>query len=236
MRIPEIATTLLLLNSKRGPLADEAVRSRFVEAFDVDQFIRRVEGPAVVPARGLIPPGLLGYEAQGVLEPRTLYDVATGPVELTVTMTPPLKTAWGEEFVRWLGERGFRAKIVNETYAEHEAAVAEGRVDVVATGYNFDYPDADSIIYGALHSSGRYGGNFVASAEIDRLCEAGRAETDPASRHAIYHEVEEIVARTARAIPLYHSRRWCFVRPEIEGVALNLFQPYLSYEKLFIRE
>src|SRR6185369_11494237 len=87
LRIPEIATTLLMLNAKRGPLADEAVRSRFVEAFDVDQFIRRVEGPAVVAARGLIPPGLVGYEAQGVLEPRTLYDVATGPVELSVAMT-----------------------------------------------------------------------------------------------------------------------------------------------------
>ncbi len=235
-RIPEIATTILLLNSKRGVLADEAARRRFVDALDVEAFVRRVEGQGAVPASGLIPPGLVGHEPRTVAKARALHDVPTMPLELTITMTPPLKTAWGEELVRWLGERGFRVRIVNETYAEHEAAVAAGAVDLVATGWNFDYPDADSITYGALHSSGRYGGNFVGSAELDRLIEAGRTETDAEARRAIYREIEAIVARGAFVVPLYHSRRWCFVGPDLEGVELNLFQPYLSYEKLYVKD
>jgi ABC-type transport system substrate-binding protein len=224
-----------VLNSTRGPLSDETTRRQLASALDVEAFVRRVEGPGVVPAHGLIPPGLLGHEPPSS-EVRTVYEAPSGRVDLTVSLTPPLRTAWGADLVEWLGERGFRVRIVNDTYAEHEAAVAAGAVDVTATGWNFDYPDADSIVYGALHSSGRYGREFVSSAEIDRLAEFGRTETDPEARRAIYREVEEIVARRAHAVPLYHARRWFFARPELQGVELNLFQPYLSYEKLFARE
>lgn len=235
LRIPEIATTVLLLNATRGPLADEATRHRLIAAFDRDAFVRQVEGQDALVAHGLIPPGLLGHEPHAITHPPAADGQATLPVELAITMTPPLRTAWGTELLRWLARLGIRAKIVNETYAEYEEAVGDGTVDVVAVGWNFDYPDADSIVHGAMHSSGRYGSRFVANAEIDRLCEYGRAETDPDARHATYREIEEVVARHAHVIPLYHARRWCFTRAGLDGVELNLFQPYLSYEKLFVR-
>ncbi|HQR40090.1 MAG TPA: ABC transporter substrate-binding protein, partial [Blastocatellia bacterium] len=236
LRVPEIATTMLVLNAKKGPLADELTRRRFASALEVEAFVRRVEGPGAVTAHSLIPPGLLGHDPQTAAEVQTLFEEASAPVKLTVSLTPPLRTAWGSEFVRWLADRGFKARIVTETYAEHEEAVGAGAVDVAATGWNFDYPDADSIVYGALHSSGRFGREFVASAEIDRLADLGRTETDPEARRAIYREVEQIVARRAHAIPLYYQRRWFFPGPAVDGVELNLFQPYLSYEKLFVRE
>ena len=77
---------------------------------------------------------------------------------------------------------------------------------------------------------------MVGSEEVDRLCDLGRTEADPEARRAIYREFEATVAVRAHAVPLYHARRWCFTRPGLEGVELNLFQPYLSYEKLYLEE
>lgn len=235
-RIPEIATTMLVLNATRGPFSNTPVRRRFVSAFDRNGFVRHIEGQNALLASGLVPPGLLGHEASPASDTRPTGPAVDLPSRLTIAMTPPLRTAWGSELVRWLADRGIAGRIVNETYAEYEDAVASGSVDMVAVGWNFDYPDADSIIYGAFHSSGRYGSCYVANSRIDQLCEYGRTETDLETRHATYREIEEVVADQALAVPLYHASRWCFSHSGLDGVELNLFQPYLSYEKLFVRD
>ena len=68
-----------------------------------------------------------------------------------------------------------------------------------------------------LHSDSGFLGRFVANPELDALAERGRAETDPRVRHSIYRRVEELIAREALLLPLFHDQTYCFARPEIEG-------------------
>jgi peptide/nickel transport system substrate-binding protein len=53
----------------------------------------------------------------------------------------------------------------------------------------------------------REGGNRfrMRSAELDRLIEAGRAETDLTRRAAIYRDVQHLLARTLPVVPLWHE-------------------------------
>jgi peptide/nickel transport system substrate-binding protein len=53
----------------------------------------------------------------------------------------------------------------------------------------------------------REGGNRfrLRSPELDRLIEAGRAETDLARRAAIYRDVQHLLARTLPVVPLWHE-------------------------------
>ena len=37
-------------------------------------------------------------------------------------------------------------------------------------------------------------------------------------RHSIYRQVEEIIAREALLLPLFHDQVYCFARPEVEGL------------------
>ncbi len=59
---PSLSTYMLVFNCHRGPLADEELRKQFVEMVDVAGLVKRNAGRLAIPAGGLIPPGLLGYE------------------------------------------------------------------------------------------------------------------------------------------------------------------------------
>jgi peptide/nickel transport system substrate-binding protein len=98
-----------------------------------------------------------------------------------------------------------------------------------------DFPDADNFAYALLHSKEGIVGAFCGSPEIDRLVERGRTETDPKIRHSIYREVEEIVAKRALMLPLFHEQSYRFARPEVEGLQLRFSLPTVSYEKLWLR-
>jgi ABC-type transport system substrate-binding protein len=76
---------------------------------------------------------------------------------------------------------------------------------------------------------------LCSSSEIDRLVEAARAETAPAVRHSLYRELEEIVAREARLLPLFFEQSYRIARPELEGLSLSLGFPTVAFEDLRIR-
>ena len=98
-----------------------------------------------------------------------------------------------------------------------------------------DYPDADTFTQGVLHSREGVYGRYCGMPEIDALAERGRGEIDPRTRESIYREVEEIVAREALLIPLFHEQVYRFARPEVEGLALGFGTPIVQYENLTIR-
>ncbi len=52
----------------------------------------------------------------------------------------------------------------------------------------------------------------------------------------IYREIEQIIARRALLVPLFHEQTYRFARPEVEGLEIVFnMQQSLPYEKLWIR-
>jgi peptide/nickel transport system substrate-binding protein len=108
-------------------------------------------------------------------------------------------------------------------------------VDVVIGRWASDYPDADTFVYGVMQTNEGFMGLFSGTPEIDQLAARGRAEIDPRIRHSIYRQVEEIVARDALLIPLFHEQVYRFVQPDVEGLSLGFSLPTVAYEKLSVR-
>jgi peptide/nickel transport system substrate-binding protein len=104
-------------------------------------------------------------------------------------------------------------------------------VDVVVGRWNADYPDADTFAY-ILHSREGLLGRLCGTAEVDSLIERGRAEISPAIRHSIYRQIEEIIAREALLLPLFHEQTYRFARPEVEGLSLSYGTPAVDYASL----
>ncbi len=119
--------------------------------------------------------------------------------------------------------------------AEYMAGQPKGDGDVNIGRWNADYADADNFVHTLFHSDAGFFGKYVGSPEIDELAERGRAETDPRTRHAIYRQVEELLAREAYVIPLFHDQVYCFARPEVEGLGILGSNPIVYYEELSIR-
>lgn len=237
---PRLGSSMIAFNIHRGPLADEDLRHHLVRTVNVDQLVRRHFGRMAIPARGVIPPGLVGYEPVPAVPAAHLR--RGGPSE-KITLTGLLSTIYEKanaavtaELFENFSQAGFQCSVPwSRGSGDWDKARTEGNADFHLSNWIADYPDTDSFIGGLLHSEHGFVGRFCGTPEIDRLIEKGRTETSPEIRHDIYREVEEIIARRALVIPLFHLKAYGFARPEVEGFEISFTRPIVSYEKLWIR-
>jgi ABC-type transport system substrate-binding protein len=143
--------------------------------------------------------------------------------------------AFTKELTQVFREMGYSIRVVNKTMAEFIEAQKDAPTDLGIGRWIADYPDADTFAQGVLHSREGVYGRYCGKPEIDALSERGRGEIDPRTRESVYREVEEIVAKEALLIPLFHEQVYRFARPEVEGLALGFGQPIVQYENLSIR-
>ena len=236
---PQLATYYVGFNAHRGPLAERSLRRRLTEAVDVPRLVRQALGRGAIPAHGFIPPGLLGYDPAPHARPMSADSPApqasSPSIDLTAAVQPPFFSGYAavtRELMSAFARAGFKIRTVNKTMEEWREAAMTGSVDLVLGRWGVDYLDTDGVVY-FLHSKG-WLGPLLGTPELSRLIDRGRAETVSGVRHAIYREVEEMIAREALLLPLFHEQAYRFARPEIEGLALSLGGD-TAYEELRIR-
>jgi len=153
---PRLSTYYVAFNIHRGPFVDEQLRNRLVRSVDVVGLVRRNLGSLAIPAYGLIPPGLLGYEPWRRAPWSTPQkEDSVEEVELTGMINPVYEGPYSDlarALFNDLRENGFRVRVVHETKAEYYKALAAATVDLVASRWISDYPDADTFVHGLLHS------------------------------------------------------------------------------------
>jgi ABC-type transport system substrate-binding protein len=236
---PRLSTYFAAFNIRQGPLSDPLLRRRLLGVVNVAQIVRQTLGSLAVPAQGLVPPGLLGHDPFRRAGEARPNDVPTqlSPIELKAAVHPIFLSeyaACGEALLKAFHEVGVRIRPVTQTLDQFLAATRDASTDLAVGRWIADYPDADSFAY-ILHSSAGFMGRYCGSPEIDRLLAEGRTEGDPGKRHAIYRQIEEILARDAILLPLFHEQSYRFARPEVEGLSVTPFSPTVRYEHLTVR-
>jgi ABC-type transport system substrate-binding protein/serine/threonine protein kinase len=244
---PRLDTYYVEFNSRVGPLRDLELRRVLRRSIDVAGCVRRTIGRLAIPANGIIPPGLLGYASSspepspgGSSDSSIEATVSRDTVELSAAVHPVF---FGEfsAFFRELCEAfrgvGFRVRPVGKTMADYLQFQRTGEGDLNIGRWLADYPDADNFVHTLLHSDSGFLGKYIGrNAELDGLAERGRVETDPRVRQSIYRRVEELIAREALLLPLFHDQVYCFARPEVEGLeSVSPGNPIVHYENLSIR-
>jgi ABC-type oligopeptide transport system substrate-binding subunit len=236
--IPSLATQYIAFNIHSGPFAEENVRQRFVQSIDWDSFLRRKLGRVITRARSLTPPTLLGYEPSDRMPVASIQRKQTEPIEIRVATHGVYEARYGDflqEMQELLREKGFTFHIL-EGKIEQSPTWRTIECDLQLTNWIADYPDADSFLYSLLQTQSGVLGHLCGTAEVDRLLERSRAETDPMARQGIYRQIEDILQRHVYVLPLFHELTYCFFRPEVSMVPLNYFDPILPYEKISPRE
>ncbi|MFY9551103.1 MAG: ABC transporter substrate-binding protein, partial [Thermoanaerobaculia bacterium] len=246
---PRLTTYFVVFNCHRGVLRDVERRRSLVKAVDVPGLVLRTLGRLAIPAQGLIPPGLLGHSTAGPRpEPGSASAAPSDSsaeetlsherVELSAAIHPIF---FGEfsAFLRQLTEAfrqiGFLVRPANRTMAEYLEFEKKPDVDLYVGRWNADYPDADTFVHGVLHSESGFLGRYAGRPDLDQLAEQGRAELDPRMRHSVYRRVEDLIAREALLLPLFHDQVYCFVRPDVEGLDSLGANPVVRYDTLWIR-
>ena len=238
---PRLITYFVTFNSHRGPLADRALRQRLVRAVDVSKLVRQTLGRLAIPASGLIPPGLLGHEggapARAASSPSAPAEGPVTSLELNAAVHPIFfggYSAFARELENAIGRLGVRIRPINRTMDEYLDAQKTADADLSIGRWSADYPDADTFVH-IVHSQEGHLGRMCGSPELDRLIERGRVEPSPAARHGLYREIEEILAREAIMLPLYHEQVYRFARPELEGLTVSFGTQTVDYSRLRIR-
>lgn len=233
---PRLSTEYVAFNYYRGPLQDKNLRLQLIQSVDVGEIVRRNLGRVGIPACGLIPPGMLGYEPS---QTAPVHRAGRSfNVELVAAISPRHQgrySALAHDILHAFEETGVRIRIVNPKESEYPEILATASVDLIITGWTADYPDADTFVHGAIHSQLGADGRFCGTPQIDQLSEQGRIETEPAVRHRIYRQVEDVLKEEALLLPLFHEQNYRFARPDVEGLEINLFSPTVNYESLWIR-
>jgi len=235
---PACATYFIACNTRRGPLADIQLRRQIAAVIDTPRFARQALGRLEEPAGGLIPPGLLGYEAERGAPAGRLDTpkAASRDVELVCMVHSVFLSAYRAYFTRIsdaLRALGIRLRVIEGVGDLYEMPDSEQTLDLVITRWFADYPDAHTFC-GMLHTREGIFGRFAGSEQFDRLLEKGQVTVDPQVRHGIYRQLEEIIAEEVCMIPLFHPQSYRFARPEIDGLEIGHDGPMVPYEVLSI--
>ncbi len=233
------------INVKEPPLDDPKVRQALAMAIDRDLIATELLLDLVVPAKGILPPGMLAYnESLEGLEfnptrARELLDEAGGPEVLRdVTL---LATGRGASpgpvldaiVALWNENLGVDIAIEQTDFAVFQRDIKEGNYQISSQGWIADYVDPQDFLDIHFHSDSPNNETGYSSAKVDDLLEKGRTESDAQKRIELYQQAEEIVVQDAPWIPLSHGKSSVLIKPYVRGYIIPPFViPNLRYVTL----
>ncbi len=239
-RAPGLNLGYLAFNLRRERYRDPEVRLAFALAIDRAQLATVALDGAGAPAECPLPPGFAGYPRRPDAIPHDpdrareivgRHPEAFGePVRLSVMtaarpfMPDPIKAT---SLIRsQLEAVGMRVEIVARDFKTHLDALRNFDFDCGIIGWIGDNADPDNFLgtfFGSWAAEAGSATNYsdYRNPEMDRLLLAGRRETDPAARAAIYEEVIALWRRDLPILPLVHGETIVVLRAEVTGFQIQ---------------
>jgi peptide/nickel transport system substrate-binding protein len=242
IEVPQMTVTLLAINPEHPLARDREVLRAASAVATSPELVREAGGRLARPAEVLLPPGMLGHDAN---RRRTTTSVARAaevlrgsglalPIRLEVAVSPSLAEQHASlvaaMVARW-GEIGIEATVAVLTNEEFLARLeAPGETGAILMRWRGDYPDPDGFLHPLFDRATGLLGWTWASAALDELMAAAREEPEPAARERAYFEVEAALCDRGLVVPLMHQvSRWA-AGPRVRGLEARASAPHLSFE------
>lgn len=249
-----MCTSYIILDTAQPPFDDLKVRQAFALAVDRQRYVDVVLKGIGLPAHGLYPPGLPGYNAglRG-LE----FDPALARQRLAeskyggANKLPPIvftTSGFGSDVgssvaalaQMWRDNLGVTIQIENiEPNKAQDELHAGHHGQLLSYGWCADYPDAENFADALFHSAAQQNLGHYSNPELDRLLEQARVERDVGRRLGLYQRAEQMIVQEAPAIFLTHSLSFVLIKPYLKGYQLTPIavpiERYLSIDPAQIR-
>jgi len=227
-----LCTHYVVFDVRRPPFDDLNVRKAFSMAFDRQKYIGVVLDGQALPAHGLFPPGLPGFNSALKGLP---YDPAQarqllaqsrygGPDGLPRIVFSNIGigsyigadvAAMAEMWEQNLGVRITVENLEPDTYSEQIHAGNHGQL--FSGGWCADYPDPENFADVLFHSSSPRNDGGYSNSQLDALLEAARVEQGVMERMALYQQAEQIIVEDAAALFTIYSLSYQLVKPYVKG-------------------
>ena len=226
---PEASVRYLAFNTHVPPFDDPVVRRAIAMAIDKDRLADLVYRGTALPARGILPPALPDHDPtyQGlVYDPEAARDLlATSryadAMPALVLSTAGSSAQLGSEeraILAMLEENlGLEIRVEQIEWADFLEDLNRERFQMYLSGWIADYPDSQNFLDLLFHSASGQNRGGYASAEVDAILEAARAELDPDRRTDLYRQAERMIVEDAPWVPLTHSIGHTLAKPHVQG-------------------
>jgi len=225
-----LCTGFVIFDVTQPPFDDVKVRQAFTKAFDRQKFIDVVMGGRALPAIGLYPPGLPGFNIglQGLsydpesarrLLAESKYGENLPPIVYTDAGIGSYISADVAALAQmWQQTLGVQVTVENlEPNYYYDQIYTGQHGQIFGGGWCADYPDpenfADVLFYSqSLQNTGGY-----ANPDLDGLLEQARVEQDINKRIELYQQAEQIIVNDAPVLFTTHSLSYLLVKPYVKG-------------------
>jgi oligopeptide transport system substrate-binding protein len=223
--IQHLATYFLTFSCARPPFDLLALRRIFGMCIDRVGLVAQVWGGVQQAATGgLVPPGILGhspdlglpYDPQAARQALNRLELNLGALRLAVL---PGYGATPQYLVgAWRTYLDVDVEVVAiDSYERLVQGLADGAFHMTLGGWEFEYPDADSILRGLCHGSSLSNYFGWCSGQFDKLVEEAAQLQDHRLRSSRYHAADQLVVEEEAALlPLYYGRSYGFLSSAFE--------------------
>jgi peptide/nickel transport system substrate-binding protein/oligopeptide transport system substrate-binding protein len=235
IRRPELSFSFFGINVDMEPLRDVRVRRAIAHAIDRRRMME-VDPVGRIPAGGILPPGMFGYNPQGSAldyDPdlsRRLLEEAGYPGGRGL----PVVVHWQAD----RGELGRRADRVMEECLEAVGIDLEYHYvewdqfdrnllarSIPSFGLTWvaDVPDPDSFLASLFATTGVYNIFRYSNPVVDSVLAIGGGMRSSVGRADLYRRAERVILNDVPVIPLFHVANNYAVRTEVKGLVVNPF-------------
>ena len=243
---PMFSVRFLGLNTRTKPLTDPRVRQALIYAIDREAIVQASTHGRFVLARGVLPPGTLGYNPRlsgygydraraRELLAQAGYPEGRGLPPLTIWATVKLEPEH-PLIVRDLAAVGVAAEFKYVTdWPQFSRMLAEGRFAVFQYAWFADVPDPDNFLYRLFHSKSPRNYTGDTTPQLDELLRRGRHEGDDQRRAELYRRAEQMVMDDAVVIPFFHYTYERVFQPYVKSIEVSgLGDPYILFRKMWL--
>ena len=228
----DLCTSYVTFDTTQPPFDDANVRKAFSMAFDRQRYVDVLYRGVALPAEGLYPPGLPGfdYNLQGLpfdpeqareLLKQSKYGGPEGLPEIIYTNAGIGSYIGGNVAAlaeMWQDYLGVKIKVENLDYNFYYQQIFSGNHgQIFDGGWCADYPDPENFADVLFHTGVPQNQGGYSNPELDTLLEAARIESDVTKRIAMYQEAERIIVNDAPVIFTTHSLSYQLVQSYVKG-------------------
>jgi len=246
---PMISVRFYGLNTRIKPLNDARVRQALAHAIDGEALIEEVFLGRYTVARGILPPGSLGYNpdlkshAYDPARARELlaqagYPQGRGLPPIAIWSSVKLERVLQEheQIKKYLAAVGVTADFHYETnWPTFSAALAQGKFPMFLYAWFADVPDPDNFLFKLFYSKSPRNFTAYANPVVDDLLIQARAEKDLRRRVDLYRRAEQLILDDVPLIPSLHYTYERLFQPYVRSVEVNgLGDPYIPLKKMWL--
>ncbi len=227
-----LCTNYVVFDTAKPPFDDLNVRKAFTLAYDRQRYIDVMLHGKALPAIGIYPPGLPGFnyalkglpydpaQARELLK-QSKYGGAENLPPIVYTNSGIGSSVSGDVAAMinmWEENLGVKINVENIEYNYYYDQIYSGNHgQIFDGGWCADYPDPENFADALFHTGSSQNHGNYSNLKLDSILEAARVERDVTQRIAMYQQAEQMIVDDAPVLFTIHSLSYQLVQPYVKG-------------------